>query len=72
MNFEGCRCPWCGYVTMVLLEEGDTWVLGTCNECGERYKAERDIFEFGVVMTKLPSKRERIPSSVNPNYRMSD
>lgn len=39
MNFEGCRCPHCGYVTMVLIEYYDTKVVGTCNECGKMYEA---------------------------------
>lgn len=39
MNFEGCRCPWCGYVTMVQIEYFDTKVIGTCNECGQLYEA---------------------------------
>jgi len=60
MNFEGCRCPWCGYVTVVLLEQYDNWVVGTCNECGNTYKAiPHPVYPTGVKMMKFPEQHKR-------------
>lgn len=55
MPLEGCRCPWCGMVTMVLVELGDFSVMGICNECGNRYEAKPHpkYHGRGVLMYKI-------------------
>lgn len=58
LHFEGCGCPWCGMVTMVLLQPNDSAVIGICNECGKRYMARvNPEYGFGILMTK-PTQRE--------------
>jgi transcription elongation factor Elf1 len=55
LNYEGCGCPWCNHVTMVLIDAHDKSVIGTCNECGKLYRAQPhpDYNGIGILMSKV-------------------